>query len=198
MAMLSFMRGTWSFISRMFCSRMISGFSAVEMKNPTKERMTLFKRCHINAPFVLRLWALLGRCGGTARASGDRVFRHKRRNRVRDLFLFLLLLEPPAEEALFLFGDLVIVALDFFPLLRDVLIQFRLDLRVLLVGAGFKVSDGPLLNALVTIERLVAANGVLDHILDIHPGGVECHQNGRAFHVCSHGTDMFALEHIGN
>src|SRR5689334_4149036 len=128
MAMLSFMRGTWSFISRMFCSRMISGFSAVEMKNPTKERTTLFKRCHINAPFVLRLWALLGRRCGAARAGGDRVFRHKGRNRVRNLFLFLLFLEPPAEETLLLFGDFVIVALDFVALLRYVLIQFRLDL----------------------------------------------------------------------
>jgi len=39
MAILSFMRGTWSFMSRMFCSRISSGSSATEMKNPTNERI---------------------------------------------------------------------------------------------------------------------------------------------------------------
>jgi hypothetical protein len=31
-AILSFIRGTWSFMSRIFCSRINSGFSATEMK----------------------------------------------------------------------------------------------------------------------------------------------------------------------
>src|SRR5215471_1252305 len=100
MAIDSFMRGTWSFMSRMFCSRMISGFSAVEMKNPTNERITLFNRCHIKAPFPLRLRAWLG-CGrGNYRARGNRVLADKRRHRIRNLFFFLLLFQPPAEEAL--------------------------------------------------------------------------------------------------
>src|SRR5262252_1053962 len=121
MAMLSFMRGTWSFMSRIFCCRMISGFSAVEIKNPTKERMTLFKRCHINAPFPLRLWALLGRSRRNARACRDRVLRHKGRNRVKDLLFFLLFLQPPAEEAFFFARNVVIVALNSGPLFGHVL-----------------------------------------------------------------------------
>ena len=61
MAMLSFIRGTWSFMSRMFCSRMSSGFSPTEMKNPTNERTMRDRRLHINqAPFP-RL--LFGSCG---------------------------------------------------------------------------------------------------------------------------------------
>src|SRR6202047_5536677 len=50
MAMLSFMRGTWSFMSRMFCCRISSGSSATEMKKPTNDRPTLDNRCHINPP----------------------------------------------------------------------------------------------------------------------------------------------------
>src|SRR5438094_3447033 len=53
MAMLSFIRGTWSFISRMFCSRITSGFSAAEMKNPTKERTIRLRRFHIGDSFLL-------------------------------------------------------------------------------------------------------------------------------------------------
>src|SRR6266853_6259429 len=111
MAMLSFIRGTWSFMSRIFCSRMISGFSAVEMKKPTKERMSLVKRCHINAPFPtllrLRSWFRCGR--SRACAGGNWVLRHKGRNRVRNLFFFLLFFQAPAEEALFLLCDFIIV-----------------------------------------------------------------------------------------
>src|ERR1039458_10249685 len=49
MAMLSFIRGTWSFMSRIFCCRMISGSSAAEMKKPMKDRITLDNRCHIDS-----------------------------------------------------------------------------------------------------------------------------------------------------
>src|SRR4029077_2888794 len=196
MAMLSFIRGTWSFMSRIFCSRMISGFSAVEMKKPTKERMSLVKRCHINAPFLLRLWAWF-RCGRSrACAGGNWVLGNKGRNRVRNLFLFLLFFQPPAEEALFLLCDLIIVALNFGPLRGDVFIELGLDLRVLLVLARFQVGDGAFLDPLVTVKRLVTPDGILDHVFNVNPGSVERHQDGRALYVGGHGTDVLALEHL--
>ncbi len=49
-AMLSFIRGTWSFMSRMFCSRISSGFSATEMKNPKNDRIARERRLHIPNP----------------------------------------------------------------------------------------------------------------------------------------------------
>src|SRR5260370_20167404 len=47
MAMDSFIFGTWSFRSRMFCSRMSSGSSAAEIIQPNIERKTRFMRCHM-------------------------------------------------------------------------------------------------------------------------------------------------------
>src|SRR5437868_15088124 len=43
----SFIFGTWSFRSRMFCSRISSGSSAAEIIQPNIERKTRFMRCHI-------------------------------------------------------------------------------------------------------------------------------------------------------
>ena len=68
-AMLSFIRGTWSFMSRMFCSRMISGFSTLEMKNPTNDRITRTNRLHMGVflSFPTQLFPL----GGAGGAGGD-------------------------------------------------------------------------------------------------------------------------------
>ena len=92
MAMLSFMRGTWSFMSRIFCCRIISGSSAAEMKKPTKDRTTLDNRCHINSS-----------CSGTLRclrwgrrrihiARRNGIFSDKITDRLGDLLFFLLFL----------------------------------------------------------------------------------------------------------
>src|SRR5262249_9733397 len=108
MAILSFMRGTWSFMSRMFCCRIISGSSATEMKKPMKDRIILVKRCHITTPLPLLLRAGFRRRRRAA-AGGDWIFGHERRNRIGDLLFFLLLLQPPAEKALFLAGDGIVV-----------------------------------------------------------------------------------------
>ena len=62
MAMLSFMRGTWSFMSRMFCSRINSGFSATEMKNPKKERIMRESRLNIRASSRCGCQRLFFRC----------------------------------------------------------------------------------------------------------------------------------------
>src|SRR2546425_7875268 len=48
MAIDSFIFGTWSFRSRMFCSRISSGSSAAEIIQPNIERKTRFMRCHIS------------------------------------------------------------------------------------------------------------------------------------------------------
>ena len=47
MAMDSFIRGTWSLRSRMFCSRMSSGSSMLLTKKPKKLRMARLKRFHM-------------------------------------------------------------------------------------------------------------------------------------------------------
>src|SRR5579864_6692269 len=70
--------------------------------------------------FCLLLWArLLGRGRCTGRTRGNWVLGDKGRHRVRDFLFFLLLFQPPAEEALFLFGHVIIIALNFRPLLGD-------------------------------------------------------------------------------
>src|SRR5437763_15513121 len=50
MAIDSFIFGTWSFRSRMFCSRISSGSSAAEIIHPNMERKARFIRCHIGKP----------------------------------------------------------------------------------------------------------------------------------------------------
>src|SRR6266496_1063235 len=153
MAMLSFMRGTWSFISRMFCCRISSGSSATEMKKPTNERITLLSRCHINSSWsgplrLLGCWRLLlnvdvPRC--------DRVFADKIPHCVCDLFFFLLLLQPPAGKTFLLARYRIVVALHFRPLLGHVLVNVCLDLAVLGCLLRFEFLDGALLYTLVGV-----------------------------------------------
>src|SRR5271157_446663 len=137
MAMLSFIRGTWSFMSRIFCCKMISGSSAAEMKKPMNDRTTLVNRCHINSSCSGTLRCL--RCGRRrihiARRNG--VFADKIPDRLGDLFFFLLLLQTPAGKTFLLPRDLFIVALNFRSLLGYILIDLCLNLAVLLCLARF-------------------------------------------------------------
>src|SRR5215472_138414 len=48
----SFIFGTWSFRSRMFCSRIISGSSIELTKKPKKLRIALLNRFHIRPPML--------------------------------------------------------------------------------------------------------------------------------------------------
>src|SRR5215468_6246764 len=57
MAIDSFIRGTWSFRSRMFCSRISSGFSMPETKKPKKLRIARLKRFHMGQITLVR-WRL--------------------------------------------------------------------------------------------------------------------------------------------
>src|SRR5258708_5567981 len=182
MAMLSFMRGTWSFMSRMFCWRMSSGSSATEMKKPMNERTILVNRCHINAPYTLRLLAGLRRRRCTVATGGDRIFGNKRRNCVGDLLFFLLLFQPPAEKAFFLAGDFLVVGLHLVPLLGDILIDVRLALAVLLGLGVFQRVPGPFLHALVPVQCAVAADSILDHVFALPARPVPSHPATRAPH----------------
>ena len=94
MAMLSFIRGTWSFMSRMFCSRIISGSSPTEIKNPTKDRTIRLNRLNIKAPPQISTGYGLGcgRLASAARATCDRVFCDEGRDRFGDPVLFDALL----------------------------------------------------------------------------------------------------------
>src|SRR5882724_10265981 len=158
MAMLSFMRGTWSFMSRMFCWRISSGSSATEIKKPTNERIILVRRCHIKAPFSLRLWAGF-RCYWRDAAAGcNGVLGNKRRNCIGYLLFFLLLLQTPAVEALFFTGDFFRVGLNLGFLIGYHFINLSLDLCVLLGLAGLQLGDGPLLHPLVSVQRFVTAD----------------------------------------
>src|SRR5258707_3803209 len=118
-------------MSRIFCWRIISGSSATEMKNPTKDRTTRVNLCHIELS-----------CSGTLRClrwgwrridipRRNWVFADKIPDRLGDLLFFLLLLQPPAGKTFFLPGNFLVVALDLRPLLGDVLIDLCLDLAVL-------------------------------------------------------------------
>src|ERR1035438_8734530 len=146
MAMLSFIRGTWSFMSRIFCCRMISGSSAAEMKKPMKDRITLDNRCHIDSS-----------CSGTLRclrwgrrrihiARRNGVFGDKIPDRLGDLLFFLLFLERPAGKAFFLARNFFVVALDLCSLLGHVLIDLCLNLAVLFILARFQFVSRALLH----------------------------------------------------
>src|ERR1039457_557303 len=113
MAMLSFMRGTWSFMSRMFCSRMSSGFSVLEMKNPKNERIMRDRRLNMESILFPRLWVVgMGRRRRSRGAAGrDRILGHKIGYGVRDLLFLFLLLQAPGKETLLLFSNLAGVGL---------------------------------------------------------------------------------------
>src|SRR3984893_6264761 len=126
-AMLSFIRGTWSFMSRIFCWRISSGSSDAEMKKPMKDRPTLVNRCHINSS-----------CSGTLRclrwgrrrvhiARRNRIFAGKIAYRLGDLLFFLLFLQPPTGIAFFLDGYLFVITLHLGSLLGHILINLRLN-----------------------------------------------------------------------
>src|SRR5258706_6525833 len=134
MAMLSFMRGTWSFMSRMFCSRMSSGFSVLEMKNPKNERNARDRRLNIESILFPRLW--VGGAGLRRRSRGaagrDRILCHKIGYGVRDLLFLFLLFQTPREEPLFLSGNLVVVGLHARAMFRGDTVHFGLYLLVFL------------------------------------------------------------------
>src|SRR4029077_2039395 len=111
MAILSFIRGTWSFMSRIFCWRISSGSSDAEMKKPMKDRTTLVNRCHINSSSSGTLRCLRwGRRVHIARR--NRIFGDKIADRLGDLLFFLLFLQPPTGKAFFFPGYFFIVALN--------------------------------------------------------------------------------------
>src|ERR1017187_8446075 len=174
MAMLSFMRGTWSFMSRMFCSRMISGSSPMEMNIPTNERNTRDSRLHIEkAPFR----GLLGfRSRGRrsrVTAGGDRIVRHEIRYGIRYLLFLFLLFQTPGEEAFLFLGNLVVIGLDARTVFGHYAVDFRLNLLIFLLFLGFQLIQGLLLHAFERVQRLVALHGILDDVLDGRPDGLQ-------------------------
>src|SRR5258708_34049020 len=108
MAMLSFMRGTWSFMSRMFCSRMSSGFSVLEMKNPKNERNPRDRRLNIESILFPRLWVGgAGRCRRSLGAAGrDRIVVHKLGYGVGYFFFLFPLFQTVSAAAYLLRSDL--------------------------------------------------------------------------------------------
>src|ERR1022692_744252 len=196
MAMLSFMRGTWSFMSRIFCCRIISGSSATEIKKPTKDRTTLVNRCHIDSSCsgMLRCFRWGRRRIHIARRNG--VLNDKIPDRVGNLLFFLLFLQPPTGEAFFLPRNCFVVALDLRSLLGDILIDLGLNLRVLLCLATFQFFGCALLHALVRVERAVAPNRILDDLLDVDARGVEGNQNRRSLHVRRQIPNALTLQHL--
>src|SRR5215469_5367903 len=179
MAILSFMRGTWSFMSRMFCSRMSSGSSATEMKKPMNERITLLKRLHIKAPFALRPFSRFRRsirCADDG-AGCNRILADEIAYGISNLFFFLLLFQPPAEEFFFCLGHIVIVLLHFGALLGDQAIHVCLNLTVLFGLARLQIIERTLLDALVPIERTVTTDRILNYVFDVDAGGVQSYQH---------------------
>src|ERR1022692_2012032 len=195
MAMLSFIRGTWSFMSRIFCCKISSGSSATEMKKPTKDRTTRVNRCHINSSCSGMLRCLRwGRRIHIARS--NRIFAGEIADRLGDLLFFLLFLQPPAGEAFFLPRNCFVVALDLRSLLGHIFIDLGLNLRVLLCLATFQFFGCALLHALVRVERAVAPNRILDDLLDVDARGVEGNQNRRSLHVRRQIPNALTLQHL--
>src|ERR1700688_3745889 len=182
MAILSFIRGTWSFMSRIFCWRISSGSSDAEMKKPMKDRTTLVSRCHINSSSSGTLRCLRWGRRRIHIARSDRIFPGKIPDRLGDLLFFLLFLQTPAGEAFFLPRNCFVVALDLRPLLGYILIDLGLNLRVFFCLAGFQFFGCTLLDAFVGIESAVSANRILNDVLYVDARGVEGDQNRRSLH----------------
>src|ERR1035438_9946410 len=195
MAMLSFMRGTWSFMSRIFCWRIISGSSATEMKKPTKDRTTLLNRCHIKSSYSGTLRFRWGR-RHTHSARRNGILTDKISDRFGDLLFFLLFLQPPAGEALFLPRNGFVVALDFRSLLGHILINLSLNLAVFFIFSRFQFVGRALLHALVGVKGAVAPNRVLDDVLNVHASSVERDQDRRLLHVRRQIANVLALQHL--
>ena len=145
MAMLSFIRGTWSFMSRMFCSRISSGSSATEMKNPKNERTIRDRR--LNMTSTPPSAATAGVSSGLALAprrgrGGDRVFGHEIGYGVGDpLFLLLFLKPPAAERSLSLATSSLLACMR--ARFAEHAVRFRLDLLVFLGLARLPAVPGP-------------------------------------------------------
>src|SRR6266853_5949353 len=198
MAILSFILGTWSFMSRIFCWRISSGSSDAEMKKPTKDRTTLVNRCHIDSS-----------CSGTLRclrwgrrrihiARRNRIFGDKIADRLGDLLFFLLFLQPPTGKAFFFPRYLFIIALDLRSLLSHILINLRLNLTVFFILACLQFFGSALLHPLVPVQRAIAPNRILDDLLNVHARGVERHQNRRLLYVRRQIAKVLALQHVGD
>src|SRR5260370_35155816 len=100
-------------MSRMFCSRMSSGFSVLEMKNPKNERNARDRRLNIESILFPRLRVGgAGRCRRSRGAAGrDRILGHKIGYGFRYFLFLFLLLQAPAEERLLLPCRSVVVGL---------------------------------------------------------------------------------------
>src|SRR5258708_23555135 len=96
-------------MSRMFCSRMSSGFSVLEMKNPKNERNARDRRLNIESILFPRLWVGgAGRCRRSRGAAGrDRILGHKIGYGVGYVLFLFLLLQTPRKETLLLSGHRV-------------------------------------------------------------------------------------------
>src|ERR1700730_13520054 len=198
MAILSFIRGTWSFMSRIFCWRISSGSSDAEMKKPMKDRTTLVNRCHINSSSSGTLrWLRWGR-RFVHIARRNWIFGDKIADRVGDLLFFLLFLQPPTGKAFFFPRYLFIIALDLRSLLGYILINLRLDLTVLFILACFQFFGSALLHPLVAVQRAIAPNRIVDDLLNVHARRVERHQNRRLLYVRRQIAKVLALQHVGD
>src|SRR5258708_29902978 len=199
MAMLSFMRGTWSFMSRMFCARMSSGFSVLEMKNPKNERNARDRRLNIESILFPRLWVGgAGRCRRSRGAAGrDRILGHKIGYGVGYFLFLFLLFQAPGEEALLRSGNRVGVGLHARAVLRGDAVDFGLDLLVFLRLTRLQVVHRLLLHALERVERAVALDGILNDILQRGCGGFQCHENRAALHIFGQTADVLAVQHLG-
>src|SRR2546422_3867937 len=183
----------------MFCSRISSGFSAIEMKKPTNERNTRARRLHIASPFsrasALSL-GLRGRLRG--RGGRDRVLGHEIRHRVGNSLLLPLLLEVPGVELVLVTRHIVVVGLNAGAVLRDDSLHLLLDPAVLLALLLLEVLDCPLLHALIGVQRAVALHSVLDDLLQVHPGGIEREQNRAPLHPRRKVANVLVLKHLGD
>src|SRR5215470_2059718 len=122
------------------------------------------------------------RCADGA-AGCNRILADEIADGISNLFLFLLLFQPPAEEFFFCLGHIVIVLLHFGALFSDQTIHVRLNLAVLFSFARLQIIERTLLDALVAVQRTVATDRILNYILDVDASGVQCYQHRRTFYV---------------
>src|SRR5260370_8338528 len=113
-----------------------------------------------------------------------------------DFLVLLLVLKAPTEEAFFFFPDGVAIGLDTSAMLGGEAVELLLDLAILFGLLLLQVFHRFLLHALKCIESAVAADGILNDVLQLDAGGVQGEENGAAFDVRVAAAEVIALQHV--
>ena len=108
----------------------------------------------------------------------------------------VLLGHLPVVEGFFLLRDLILILLKTLCIVGRQVIQFSLDLRILLRLMCFELFSLLALTLFIRIQGLLAPARVLQQVVDGGAGGVESHQDRSALDLWWQLADALAVEHF--